>query len=251
MSNLLYKYLDINGATMMLYHSNLMYANATTFNDPFDCHPSLIDFSHIPPEACKGWSKELIENMNSNRHENYRNDMWICCLSKVHDSLLMWSYYNKHEGVCIGLNIDNVAKYIDVRYGFMVTARGKEVQYRDIVDKPVCCGFKGDYFGYQVFTKAKAWEHEQEMRLFVYKPSPMFFRLLPFPKDKHELDYKAVRTFIELGPECFDSIYFGVKISPENKAEIIQYAKKLNPDIKIYQMEIDPKAFKVVEKQIH
>ena len=29
MSNLLYKYLDVNGATMMLYHSNLMYANAT------------------------------------------------------------------------------------------------------------------------------------------------------------------------------------------------------------------------------
>ena len=249
MSNLLYKYLDINGATMMLYHSNLMYANATTFNDPFDCHPSLIDFSHIPLEACKGWPKEFIENMNSNRHENYRNDMWICCLSKVHDSLLMWSYYNKHEGVCIGLNMDNVAKYIDVRYGFMVTARGKEVQYRDIVDKPVCCGFKGDYFDYQVFTKAKAWEHEQEMRLFVYKPSPMFFHLLPYQKDKH-IGYKELRTFIELGPECFDSIYLGVKISPEDKTNIIQYARKLNPDIKIYQMEIDPKAFRVVENEL-
>ena len=159
----------------------------------------------------------------------------------------MWSYYNKHEGVCIGLNMDNVAKYIDTRYGFMVTARGKEVQYRDIVDKPVCCSFGGGDFDYQVFTKAKAWEHEQEVRLFVYKPSPMFFRLLPFQKDKHELDYKAVRTFIELGPECFDSIYLGVKISPKDKAEIILYAKRLNPYIKIYQMKIDPEAFRVVE----
>ena len=33
MSNLLYKYLDVNGAIMMLHYSNLMYANATTFND--------------------------------------------------------------------------------------------------------------------------------------------------------------------------------------------------------------------------
>lgn len=250
MSNLLYKYLDVNGATMMLYHSNLMFANATTFNDPFDCHPSLIDFSNVPPEECKGWTPKIVEDLRTNRHENYRNDLWICCLSKVYDSLLMWSYYNKHEGVCIGLNMDNVAKYIDASYGLMATARGKEVEYRDIIEKPVCRSFHGDYFDYQIFTKAKAWEHEQEVRLFVYKPSPMFFRLLPFQKDKQDFDIKEARTFIELGPECFDSIYLGVKISPENKAEIIQYAKKLNPDIKIYQMEIDPDAFRVVDRRI-
>lgn len=182
--------------------------------------------------------------------ENYRNDLWICSLSKVYDSLLMWSYYNKHEGVCIGLNMDNVAKYIDSRYGFMTISHGKEVQYRDIIEKPVCRNFHGDYFDYQVFTKAKAWEHEQEVRLYVYKPSPMFFRLLPFQKDKQESDNKEVRTFIELGLECFDSIYLGVKISAKNKAEIIQYAKKLNPDIKIYQMETDSNSFNVVEKRI-
>lgn len=50
MSNLLYKYLDINGAIMMLYYSDLMYTNATMFNDPFDCHPSLIDCSNVPAE---------------------------------------------------------------------------------------------------------------------------------------------------------------------------------------------------------
>ena len=52
MSNLLYKYLDVNGAIMMLHYSNLMYANATMFNDPFDCHPSLIDFSNVPQASC-------------------------------------------------------------------------------------------------------------------------------------------------------------------------------------------------------
>ena len=229
---------------------NLMYTNATMFNDPFDCHPSLIDFSNVPPEECKGWTPEIVEDLRTNRHDNYRNDLWICSLSKVYDSLLMWSYYNKHEGVCIGLNMDNVAKYIDSRYGFMTITHGKEVQYRDIIEKPICRNFHGDYFDYQVFTKAKAWEHEQEVRLYVYKPSPMFFRLLPFQKDKQEFDNKEVRTFIELGPECFDSIYLGVKISAKNKAEIIQYAKKLNPNINIYQMETDSNSFNVVEKRI-
>ena len=59
MSNLLYKYLDVNGAIMMLDYSNLMYANATMFNDPFDCHPSLIDFSNVPIEARRGWPGNL------------------------------------------------------------------------------------------------------------------------------------------------------------------------------------------------
>lgn len=127
MSNLLYKYLDVNGAIMMLHYSNLMYANATMFNDPFDCHPSLIDFSNVPIEARRGWPANFIEEMESNRHTNYRNDLWICSLSKVYNSILMWSYYNKHEGVCIGLNMDKVAKCIDVRYGMTVTPYGRDV----------------------------------------------------------------------------------------------------------------------------
>mgnify|MGYP000566704071 CR=1 FL=1 len=57
----LYKYLGIDGAKMMLYYSDLQYTNATQFNDPFDSHPGLIDFSNVPPEKCKGWSPEIIK----------------------------------------------------------------------------------------------------------------------------------------------------------------------------------------------
>lgn len=249
MSNLLYKYLDVNGAIMMLDYSNLMYANATMFNDPFDCHPSLIDFSNVPIESRRGWPEDVIKDIESNRHENYRNDLWICSLSKVYNSILMWSYYNKHEGVCIGLNMDKVAKYIDVRYGMMVTSQARSVQYKDVVNKPNYYRDREDFFNYQVYTKAKAWEHEQEMRLFIYKPSPMFMSLLPFQHDKNNFDHKEIRTFVKLGSECFESIYFGVKIDKERKEKIIQLAKTLNPDIKIYQMNIDPQSFNVIEKQ--
>ena len=241
MSNLLYKYLDVNGAIMMLDYSNLMYANATMFNDPFDCHPSLIDFSNVPIEARRGWPEDVIKDIESNRYENYRNDLWICSLSKVYNSILMWSYYNKHEGVCIGLNMDKVAKYIDVRYGMMVTSQARSVQYKDVVNKPNYYRDREDFFNYQVYTKAKAWEHEQEMRLFIYKPSPMS---QTSKKRKIEL-----RTFVKLGSECFESIYFGVKIDKERKEKIIQLAKTLNPYIKIYQMNIDPQSFNVIEKQ--
>ena len=42
----LYKYLDFNGGLMMLHYGNLQFTNATQLNDPFDCHPSLIDLKN-------------------------------------------------------------------------------------------------------------------------------------------------------------------------------------------------------------
>lgn len=44
----LYKYLDIKGGLAMLHNSNLQFTNSTRLNDPFDCHPSLFDFSNVP-----------------------------------------------------------------------------------------------------------------------------------------------------------------------------------------------------------
>ena len=108
----------------------------------------------------------------------------------------MWSYYNKHEGVCLDLNMDHVAKYINVNYGMMVTTQGREVQYRDIVNKPNYYRDQEDFFSYQIYTKAKAWEHEQEVRLFIFKPFPMFMKFPPFQHDKTEFNHKEIRTFV-------------------------------------------------------
>lgn len=174
----------------MLHYKDLMYANATTFNDPFDCHPSLIDCSNVPEDKCKGWSANIIEELHSNRLTNNREDLWVCCLSKLYDSILMWSYYNKHEGVCLGLNMDHVAKYINTNYGMMVTTQGRDVLYCDIINKPDYYRDQEDFFSYQVYTKAKAWEHEQEVRLFIFKPTPWFMKLLPFQHDKTEFNHK-------------------------------------------------------------
>jgi hypothetical protein len=45
---------------------------------------------------------------------------------------------------------------------------------------------------------------------------------------------------------CFNSIYLGVNILPNHKKKIIEYAKQRNPDIKVYQMKINPNALKLV-----
>lgn len=59
-----------------------------------------------------------------------------------------------------------------------------------------------------------------------------------------------MRAFPEIGGECFESIYLGVNMDKNEAEKIIKTAKKLNPDIIIYQMEINSNAFKLDAKQI-
>ena len=86
--------------------------------------------------------KDWIRAEKRNTHDRLRENTWICSLSKIKDSLLMWSHYaNNHKGVCVELNMAHVIKYLDGRYGTVVNNVGIEVQYKDIVQKP-------DYFKY-------------------------------------------------------------------------------------------------------
>lgn len=243
----LYKYLDADGGVMMLYYGTLMFTNATLLNDPFDCHPALIDFSNFPQEKCKTWPPDVVKLLESDRYRRYREEAYICSLSKVHDSLLMWSYYNCHKGVCIGLNMEESRKYLSRMMGVMMIGCDEwEVQYKDIVKKPDFFRDLKDFFHYQMTTKAKAWEHEQEVRLFSYDPSSKYMSLLPGQNDKDgPIDWKEVRAFLEIGGECFDSVYLGINIRDKDKKRIIKAAKKCNPDIKIFQMTVDPEAFRL------
>ncbi len=249
----LYKYLDSNGGLKMLEYSNLQFTNATKLNDPFDCHPALIDFSNVPKEACKAWSADDIAWLMSSKFKRNRDKTWICSLSKNHDSMLMWAYYGNHKGVCIGLDMDKAKQYLDnIQCSVFRGALEFDVQYKEVIEKPDFFHERIDYYRYQYSTKAKEWKHEQEVRLVLIEPSIAFtpMALLNDPKEGEITDWKEVRAYPKIGGECFDSLYLGIKIDEEKKAEIIKTALTLNPDINIYQMEIDPKAFKLKEKQI-
>lgn len=128
-----------------------------------------------------------------------------------------------------------------------------------------------DFLCYHFATKAKEWKHEQEVRLIAYDPDPIHMRLLPgqyaeesfykkfmriFQKkmDETSMDWKEVRAFLDIGGECFESVYLGVHLKEKKNAEakekIIKVARKCNPDIKIYQMTINPEAFRLKEELI-
>ena len=267
----LYKYLDADGGLIMLYYGTLMFTNATQLNDPFDCHPAYIHFSGEMPSPYKGWSPETVSWIEYNKGLEQRDKAYICSLSKVHDSILMWSYYNKHQGICIGLDMEKTRKYLNRMMGLILGCPELEVQYRDVVEES--CSTKGpnNILCNLFATKAKEWQHEQEVRLIAYDPSPMHMRLLPGQyeeesvykenmsigqekKKEVHMDWKEVRAFLDIGGECFESVYLGVHFKEKKNAEarerIITVARKRNPNIKIYQMEINSKAFHLSEKLI-
>lgn len=193
--------------------------------------------------------------------ENQRNKTWICSLSKIHDSLLMWSYYGNHRGVCVGLDMEKAQTYLSrIMCSVFIGAMEMEVQYREIIEKPDYFHDAKDFFRYQLSTKAKAWEHEQEVRLLLIDPTPAGTQThpcfapmgLPYkPKDENEvIDWKEVRAYPKIGGECFASVYLGINIDKEDKEKLIRVARICNPEIKIYQMTTDLEAFKLKEEVI-
>lgn len=247
---ILYKYLDAKGGLLMLQNSNLMFTNATRLNDPFDCHPALFDFSKPPINADNWPPADFFIEKGISDMDNLRRRAWVCSLSKVYNSLLMWTYYGNHKGVCIGLDIEKANRYLsNIHCTIYMGAMEMEVQYRDVIEKPNYFQGALDYFHYLLSTKAQAWEHEKEVRLLLLDPSPGFTRWsLPFkPKKRDITPWEEVRFFPQLGGECFESLYLGIKIGAKEKESIIDVARKCNPDIKIYQMTVDPEAFRIKE----
>lgn len=252
MSEILYKYLGEKGGLMMLQNSNLQFTNATKFNDPFDCHPALFDYSNLPIEPNNWPPADFVTKMEENRMENLRNSIWISCFSKVYDQLLMWAYYNSHKGVCVGLDKEAVLKSCQYKFFGQMSPFFEDVTYKDILKKP-------DYFKDRpswidlLTTKAKEWEHEHEVRLITKNPSWVYSgQDIPNEFDEEEIiDGKEIRHYPLLTIDCFESIYLGVNMLPRKKAKFIKAAKELNPEIKIYQMTIDPDAFRLKAELIN
>lgn len=251
MAHILYKYLDIDGAKCMIGNQNLQFTNASQLNDPFDCHPKLLDYSNVPERKLQGWIPEEWWKMKEeNDALNLRNDTWLCSLSKINNSILMWAHYcYNHKGICIGLDLDKVMESVPPMFGSIyIKPIVLDVQYYNIIERPSAYNSALDIFNYQWQTKAKEWEYEQEVRLVMPKPSAMYATLTPAQAKhpKETWDWREIRHYMPLKGECFESIYFGTNIDEQEKGKIIQFVrKKLNPHINLYQMRVDVDAFRL------
>ena len=256
MSTILYKYLDITGGICMIGNKNLQFTNASKLNDPFDCHPDLVDYSDIPESVRHGVPLDWYIEKEKNDAFNLRNDTWLSSFSKENDSLLMWSHYCwNHSGICVGLDLDKVMASVPPLFGTKsLEPYVIEVQYVDINQRP---DFKTVSWDYLWRVKDQKWEYEQEVRLVVDSPYSAYAAFTPAQaeeaeKDKNKIwDWREIHHYLPLNEDCFESIYFGKDINPKEKEKIINFArKKLNPDIKLYQMRVDENAFRLKAERI-
>ena len=238
------------GGKYMIRDHNLQFTNATQLNDPFECHQKLLDYSNVPTSSC--FPKKLLMEKEENDALNLRNNTWLCSLSEIYDSILMWAHYcYNHKGICIGLDIDKVMDSVPPMF-CEIFSEPLKVQYQDIIERPNGCQCSMETFNYQWKTKAKDWAYEKEVRLVIQRPTEQYAALTP-EQDKHpkeKWDIREIHHYMPLKGECFDSIYFGVNTDEKEKEWIIKHAQKLNPDIKIFQMTIDDNAFKLIPKPI-
>lgn len=228
---ILYKYLDCDGAIAMLETQNIRFTQATSLNDPFDCHHELFDL--------KNFEKDIADIFKS-----MQKQVGVCCLSENYRQMLMWSYYNKHEGICIGLNMQNVMLKIS-KYGYF------DLQSVNYISKykPKHSELKMDDLKYLVTTKSPAWDHEEEVRLIKSINNKC--------NESNECNmcvacgHEGGREFPihhKLTKKCFDSLYFGFKVPDEKKQKIAAMARKKFPKMKIYEMKIEDGALRLKRK---
>ena len=137
--------------------------------------------------------------------------------------------------------MDKVKKSLSKYEGIPIGCPEIEVQYKNIIEKPDYFRnmVKQDFLHYQIGTKATAWEHEEEVRLYTRGNRLM-----------NLLNYNNEPYFLIINGECFETLYLGVRIEDKDKSEIVNAAKKLNPTIMIYQMVTDSVAFKLNKETI-
>ena len=152
---ILFKYLDAQGGLMMLQNSNLQFTNASRLTDPFDNHPRLTDFSEEPDESMMSLNQVSIMSLETYRYDSLREKVWLCCLSRVNDSLLMWKSYSQYAGVCIGLDMEKAESYLSsIICADYIGAMPMEVEYEDQIKRPEYFSNALDYFAYLLSTKA-------------------------------------------------------------------------------------------------
>lgn len=151
---ILYKYVDLKGASSILFNGFLKVTPPNKFNDPFEFFPS--SFCGLNKKAVlnkclnyKYYEYFVAQGIFAGTYEQYKismasinglddtmlmrltdPDFWVgfpdhasksigvACLSAISDSILMWSHYgDQHRGVVIGFDSDLLSdEWIEVNY---------------------------------------------------------------------------------------------------------------------------------------
>lgn len=241
-----YQYREINDYTLdMITNSSLYFSDPYLFNDPFDCRTyfyfgknkkdqmRLLKYLRIDEEKLILYEKDkslrdkFLNEVEEDLSKFENKNIGVCCLSDVHDNILMWSHYAKHhKGICIGIkaieysdafylpfNTDDFNKKNDLFEYFQGRVYLQKVNYSVLKPKPVKWEHSNTdalaLFN-QLLVKHIDWEYEKEYRMII--------------------NINDITTNpIQFEPSRLTEVIFGLKTIPEDKNKVIN-AIKNRPD---------------------
>ncbi|MBQ4274048.1 MAG: DUF2971 domain-containing protein [Clostridia bacterium] len=175
-----------------------------------------------------------------------RNNMYVCCLSEVCDSILMWAYYGQdHRGVCIEVEVDeNGNDFAKVKYQIERPAMQMEKVMRDFCGKmfakldvsnlgkdPTLLPLVAEPY----ITKSKEWEHERECRLVYFEKA----------HSNGGLEKCMCRDGKEryMRPVKITKVFCGANMSDENKNAIRAIVPR---EIEVVEMKISDTKYELL-----
>lgn len=238
-----YKYIDIEGALLLIERQSFKFSNPKDFNDPFDLYENLINFSKHetnPPPNLTRSEKRNVTTVSEKvkikylQHEwkKHRNNFGISCFSKTYKSFLMWSHYSdKHTGVCIGFYVDAMKLLED---GFLAFG----VEYEDnFVPKPYSdldLKIRMETMMQYLSLKASCWSYEEETRLINFD---------------YFINYKD--NFINFSKYAeIKEVYYGLKTSKNDRLRVKKSFTKIKRKPTFYEMEPVKNKFEIVRKMV-
>jgi hypothetical protein len=216
--------------------------NATKFNDPFECRPSLtVDESKL---AIAEYLKKLIKDEFPNANRAEKNKLMrggrpslidqvklskayngfiatvgIYSLSEKNDDLLMWAHYsNAHRGLC--LEFDASTKDSLFWEAFRVV-------YQE--DYPIVNMMRLDEaeeFRKALLTKSSHWSYEQEWRIL-------------------KMETEGGPGYFKFAPELLTGVIFGALMSDKHKKILKQWVQDYPVKISIYQATLNRSRYQI------
>ncbi len=225
----------------MILANEIYFALPIDFNDPFDCnispemvytpqeyenfvssidqrkngYPNQDEIEQLLQDPVKVLEKNWIESISS-----VRNNVRVCCLSSVNDSVMMFSHYaDSHKGICLEFKVVddpffselNYVRYVDKIPVFHPFIEDVSLAQRELVE-------------IEVLTKSKTWCYEEEWRVIKSGPNPSIHK---FPV------------------EILTSIIFGYQTPKEDKLLIAKIIDKREASIQLKDAVKKEKSFDI------
>ncbi len=225
---MLYQFCRISEYTLdNLQNSQIYYAGVNQVNDPFE---GLFRFN-VADELKVGFVKclegkysdikynsskivdEQIKRIFQNADNYFISNVGVCCFTENIQSIIMWGHYGDgHKGLCLEFDFD---------YDSNVMRRVRYQNHIETIEVNREYQLNSDYLNDLVksvrYIKHKDWHYEQEVRMFQ-------------PKGTKESYH----------PTRLTSVYFGCRMDPKDKLEILKILKdKKYSHVKAYEAEVN------------